>query len=298
MAFLGRGDIPLSRDPSARFLPWLMGAMAYFAALAVAGALLGHQLALKWDLTLGSVVTVQIPPAEQGSAVDDALRLAQALRILDSLPGVKRVAPVPRDKTLALLEPWLGRDLAETVPLPRLYDLHLGRPGAVDAASLEARLGELYPGTLVEDHGLWKSHVAALTRAVEIVGVAVLALVALVCVVAVAFAVRTSVSIHREVIAILHLIGAEDSYIAAEFQAHALKHALAGGILGALLALASAGALGLYVLDPAGWSPTRLGDLPLRPVEWALVAATPLPIAALSWAVARLSVFGMLRRMP
>ena len=72
MALLSRGDIPLSQDPSARYLPWLLGIMCYFAVLASVGAMTSHQLAARWDFALGSVVTVQIPP-KTDEASDAAL---------------------------------------------------------------------------------------------------------------------------------------------------------------------------------------------------------------------------------
>ena len=34
-----RSDLPLGQEGSARFLPWIVGAMVYLAALALAGAL-------------------------------------------------------------------------------------------------------------------------------------------------------------------------------------------------------------------------------------------------------------------
>ena len=237
MALLSRGDIPLSQDPSARYLPWLLGIMCYFAVLASVGAMTSHQLAARWDFALGSVVTVQIPPKTDEAS--DVPRLRQAERMMRQLPGLHRLVQVDMSRSAELLAPWLGADLASDLPLPRLFDLHFAAPPKIDFKQFNARLGELFPGALVEAHTQWMGHVATLTRAVEALGLTVLALVMGASVITVIFAVRTSVSIHREVIAILHLIGARDGYIASEFQAHVLKMALRGGLIGGLLAVAT-----------------------------------------------------------
>ncbi|WP_323797659.1 hypothetical protein [Nisaea sp.] len=299
MALIPRGDIPLSHDPSARYLPWLLGIMCYFAVLASVGAVTSHQLAARWDFALGSVVTVQIPAAvTEGS---DAPRLSQAERMMRQLPGILRLVRVDTSRSAELLAPWLGAELAADLPLPRLFDLHFAAPPEVDLKQFEARLGELFPGAMVEAHTQWMSHVAKLTRAVEVLGLTVLALVMGASVVAVIFAVRTSVSIHREVIAILHLIGARDGYIASEFQAHVLKMALRGGLVGGFLAVATlagvAAALEPEAVDGANLIPTLLGGLPAGVVEWSLIASAPVLVALVAWIAARLSVLGALRRM-
>ena len=299
MALMTRGDIPLSHDPSARYLPWLLGIMCYFAVLASVGAVTSHQLAARWDFALGSVVTVQIPSAvSEGS---DAPRLSQAERMMRQLPGVIRMVRVDTSSSAELLAPWLGADLAAELPLPRLFDLHFAAPPEIDLKQFESRLGELFPGAMVEAHTQWMGHVAKLTRAVEALGLTVLALVMGASVVAVIFAVRTSVSIHREVIAILHLIGARDGYIASEFQAHVLKMALRGGLVGGVLAVATlaggAAALEPEAVDGANLIPTLLGGLPAGIIEWLLIASAPVLVAFVAWIAARLSVLGALRRM-
>ena len=63
--------------------------------------------------------------------------------------------------------------------------------------------------------------------------------VALVATAAVIFTTRTGLAVHRDVIEVLHLIGARDSYIANGFAYHAWWTGLRGGLFGAILAAAS-----------------------------------------------------------
>ncbi|UUX48179.1 hypothetical protein NUH88_12210 [Nisaea acidiphila] len=299
MALIARGDIPLSEDPSARYLPWLLGIMCYFAVLATVGAVTSHRLAARWDFALASVVTVQIPAADPD--VDDTRKMEQAIRMMRGLPDLSRLQRVDPAESADLLAPWIGPDLVRDLPLPRLFDLHFAQSPAAALPQFEKRLAELYPGVTVDAHSRWMGHVARLTRAVEAMGLTVLVLVMGASVIAVIFAVRTSVSIHREVISILHLIGARDGYIASEFQAHVLKMALRGGAVGALLALGTLAAMSALLDPSAARSPGLLGavvgGLPADAVEWALIVAAPLLVAFVAWIAARFSVLGALRKL-
>ena len=49
-------DLPLAGDASARFLPWVAGAMVFLAALALAGAMLAQTVAARWQHDLAGTV--------------------------------------------------------------------------------------------------------------------------------------------------------------------------------------------------------------------------------------------------
>jgi len=120
-------------------------------------------------------------------------------------------------------------------------------------------------------------------------------LVGLVAVLAVVFVTRTGLSIHRNVIEILHLIGAQDNYIAKQFQRHSLALGLRGGMIGSALALATILTIG-YMLGrvESALVPVVLLSLP----EWALLALLPFATAGIAMVTARMTVLGTLARMP
>ena len=45
-------DLPLSKDPAVRILPWIVGLMVYLATMTLAGALLVSGLASDWSAGL------------------------------------------------------------------------------------------------------------------------------------------------------------------------------------------------------------------------------------------------------
>jgi cell division transport system permease protein len=113
--------------------------------------------------------------------------------------------------------------------------------------------------------------------------------------VAVGFAVRTGLAIHRDVVEVLHLIGARDSYIARQFASHAFRSTLKGGIIGlaAAVSLVAALAEGRGALGPL-----PLPEVKLTAVAWAIIAAVPLAAAAFARLAALATVHRQLKRMP
>lgn len=88
-----RLDIPLNRDGSVRFLPWIIGLMVYLAGLALAGTLVLNGALERWDRGLAGTLTVQVPPPEDGKG-DGGLALA--LQVLRQTRGVLSAEPLSR----------------------------------------------------------------------------------------------------------------------------------------------------------------------------------------------------------
>lgn len=301
MIFRRHSDLPLRGDATSRFLPWIIGVMVFLATLSVAGLLLAQDVTQRWRSALAGTLTVQVPPPF-GEA-DPQAQLAEVLQILRSTPGIARAEPLSIDQSRALLEPWLGSgQIIDELPLPRLIDVAL-RPGArLDFAALETRLAGIAPGIVLDDHGRWLGDLVLVARSVELVAATAVLLVALTAVLAVVFAVRTGLAIHREVIDVLHLVGARDSYIAQQFARHALTLSLRGSVLGALFALALL--LGIAVLATGGADGLAAeGFLPadiwqiLQPLDWAALAAVPVGAIVLAVLATRLAVMRALSRL-
>lgn len=301
MIFRRHSDLPLKGDATSRFLPWIIGVMVFLATLSVAGLLLAQDVTQRWRSALAGTLTVQVPPPF--GETDPQAQLADVLQILRGTPGIARAEPVSIEQSRALLEPWLGSgQIIDELPLPRLIDVAL-MPGArLDFAALETRLAGIAPGIVLDDHGRWLGDLVRVARSVELVAATAVLLVALTAVLAVVFAVRTGLAIHREVIDVLHLVGARDSYIAQQFARHALTLSLRGSIPGALFALvlllgvtmlANGGAEGLAA---EGFLSADLWRI-LQPLDWAALAAVPVGAVLLAVLATRLAVMRALSRL-
>ena len=289
--------LPLARDASRRFLPWLIAFMVWLAALALAAVRAGDP----WRRSLTGSVTVQIVPTETTDARTMEARVNSALVLLRATPGVKSANAVSADRTAALLEPWLGRNaLSESIglPIPRLIDVSVEPETsniAVDLGTLAAQLAETVPGASLDDHGQWLDRLIALARAIEAIGFAILIVISLAAIATVVFATRTGLAIHHDVIELLHLIGARDDFVARQFQLNALWLGLKGGATGVVLAVGTLLILGsLAAKVEAGLLP----PVTLAIWQWMALGGVAIAAAIISVATARITVLRTIGRMP
>lgn len=80
--------LPLTRDASSRFLPWLIAFMVWLAAMALAAVLVLSSFSNQWRNDLTGTLTVQIATAPDGQLATTERRLNRALDILRKSPGV------------------------------------------------------------------------------------------------------------------------------------------------------------------------------------------------------------------
>ena len=287
-----RSDLPFDGDAAGRFLPAIIAFMVFLAALALAGAIVLDGATARWSESLRGALTVQIAPgkrAETEAAIDTVLD------ILLTTEGIMSAETLPEAEIVALLEPWLGTgNVSSDLPLPRLIDVGL-RPGAPpDVAALAARIEAAVPGARLDDHQVWVSGLVRLGRSVQAVAAAVVALIGLAAIAVVVFTTRAGLAVHRDIIEIMHIIGARDSYIARQFQRHALVLGLRGGVIG--LALAAATLIGGAALAGEVAAPL-LPRLVFPWSGWAGLAALPFATAAIATVTARVTVMRALGRL-
>ncbi len=294
-------DLPLERDETSRFLPWIVAFIVFLAALALAAALVVDEAVSSWNRGLSSAVSVQVPPPAGGDVAAGERRLAAVLQVVRATPGVAGAEQVPEEKVRALLEPWLGgAGGLDALPLPALVDVRLADPDNVDLAAMTAQLQAISPEISVDSHRLWLDELIGRVRWAQIVAIGVVLLNGLAAFGTVVFATRTGLMVHQRIVEVLHLMGATDRYIARQFAMQALRLGLRGGLIGivpALLALVLVTQLGGEWAggDFGGW----LGpEIALRPWQWALLLLVPLVTAAIAVYTAWRTVMRMLERLP
>ena len=299
----GFDDLGLQRALSDRLLPFLVAAMAFLAALALAGSVAAAALARHWQQGAEAVLTVQVPDPASPSAVGGTGRLTEVLALLRANPAVATARPLSEAELDALLRPWLGAAAGRlALPLPAVVAVRLAAPDA-PLAALSGSLGAAAPGTLVESHGVWVRRLAALARSLQACAAVALLVVAAVAVAVVAVATHAGIAARREAIEIVHGLGASDGYIAARFAGRATRLAAIGGAAGALAALpvlltlaglaAPFGELNAPA-PPAGAMPA--GGLPA--LLWLALPLLPVIAAAIGYLTAQATVRSWLRRLP
>jgi cell division transport system permease protein len=295
--FSAERDLYLGRDASGRFLVWIIGFMVILGSLALASAMLLADVGQGWRVELAGKLTVQIMPDED--VEDDAMALGRRVRMAEKFlaaqPGVARVETLPDRRIAMLLEPWLGpRSPENSLPMPKLVDVELVPGAGIDIPDLARRLGELIPGSAVDDHGVWLTRLLALTGAIETASLSILGLVLAAAIATVVFTTRAGLAIHHDEIELLHLVGAEDHYIARQFRVHALSLSLKGGIAGFIVSAATLAALGFI---GEGAAIGMIPQISLSVTQWLVLVLLPLATSLIATSTAHMTVMRSLARM-
>ena len=214
---VGFDELGLRRAISDRMLPFLVAAMAFLAALALAGWVGAASLARHWQQGAGSEVTVQVPRPREPAAQGGGARLDRVLALLVGAPGIASARALSDEELGELLRPWLGSGAERlAVPLPAVIAVRLA-DADMELGRLARRLDEAAPGTLVESHDVWIRRLSVLARSLQACAGLALLLVAAVAAAVIAVATRAGLVARREAIEIVHGLGATDGYIAARF---------------------------------------------------------------------------------
>ena len=293
-------DLPLDQDPSGRFLPWLVAVMVFLLSLTIAGLFILEAVTSRWDENIAGSLTIQLAPvthaemtAEERAAADSG-RLDRLMRLLAETPGIE-TAEALSDATLsAMLEPWIGRsDLISDLPIPKIIELTLSRSVPINLDQLEETLIRELPGAHLDDHRLWLERLDDLADYVEAVGIGLVGLVMAATVIAVVFVTRSGLELHRDIIELLHLMGAKDSYIARQFARHAMSLGLKGGVAGLGLVTPCLILMGLLF----GRFDALIAAVFSAPLFWVCLALLPLLAAGIGRMTARRTVLRVLRHM-
>jgi cell division transport system permease protein len=217
-----------------RTLVLLIAIMTFLSGVTLGGVVLVQKSAIAWSSDVGREVTIQIRPVE-GEVMESNLRTAVALA--EQTPGVSSARALTIEESEALLEPWLGAGLdLSAIEIPRLVVVQLGDPADADIEKLQRDLSAV-KGASLDTHAAWRQQLNVMAGTIVVSGLLVLALIVVATVLAIIFATRGTMASNREIVDVLHFIGASNSFIAGEFQGRFLAIGFRGGIVGGLGAI-------------------------------------------------------------
>lgn len=215
-------------------LTLVIAIMSFLAALTAGGVYVVFNAANVWTNKISAEITVQIQQ-RAGDSGDE--KSAEITRFISDQNGVKRVTPFTREQSLKLVEPWIGKsEVLKSFAIPRLIAVEIDRDNPPDISTLKKVLEAKYPGALLDDHGHWRHEIRRLTRLLELAGIGMLFLMATATGAVIIAAATSSLASNREIVSVLNFVGAEEKFIARQFEAHFLKVGIKAGIAGAGLA--------------------------------------------------------------
>ena len=276
-----------TRDGS---LVFVVAVLCFLACVTALGVIAADRAASGWSSQLAEEATV-IVRARPGETPDSAA--ARAAEALAGVSGVSEARALEPEKAYDLVRPWLG-DVAdiEDLPVPRLVAVSLDQRHPATAATLEAALKSQGVDAIVDDHSLWLKDVRRSAGIARGMGTVVFLLIAGAAGAVVAFATRAGLAAQRDVVEVLHLSGAEDSFIARLFQIRFARVAAVAGLIGACGAILS-GAILRFLGGSQGLTPAL-------PIAWSdLLAVLPCPLLAAGVAAlaARFTAGALIREM-
>lgn len=265
------------------------GAMTFLCVFALALSLASGRLASRWSDALARTATIRLAaPPDQMQMQTDAILL-----LLSTTPGVESARAMTDDEARALLEPWFGPDLPiEALPIPRLIEVVEDDPG-YDGEGLRQRLAAEAPGAVLDDHTRWRRPLAEAAGRLRLLGWLAIGLIGSTMAAMITLAASASLAANSQVIRVLRLVGARDSYIARAFVRRFTLRALSGSAVGAV-----AGAIGVALLPNADAAGGFLTGLGFTGAGWLWPLILP-PLAGLvAFFATRRAAFQKLRELP
>jgi cell division transport system permease protein len=282
---------------SGRALLAVIAIMTFLAALTLGAVVLVRSASGDWQSAVAREVTIQLRPSEQRDIEAD---VRKAAAIASGTPGVAAARPFSKEESARLLEPWLGSGLPlGELPVPRLIVVRLAPGEAPDFAELRKQLAEI-PGATLDDHRGFVDRMRAIARSAVAIGLGLLALVLAAAMMSVMFATRGAMAANRQIIEVLHVVGAKDAFIAAEFQRHFLLVGLKGGAIGGAAAMALFALAGMtsdWLGGNASEAAALFGSLALGLEGYGAMLGLVVLIAAVTAGTSRLTVRRTLKEL-
>jgi cell division transport system permease protein len=295
-----RGHAPIvpAGSVTGRSLTLVISIMCFLACLTAGAVYMMTQSAEAWMKDIASEVTVQVEPR---SGVDTEATIKSVVAFLGKQSGIRNVRILSLDESGKLLEPWLGQtDALSQLPVPRLIALELDRSSPPDLEAMRGEMGRQYKAVTLDDHRLWQKQIRTVTRSFALGGLAILLLVGAATTAIIVSATRSALVSNREIVEVLHFVGATDRFIAREFERHFLQLGIRAGLVGALSAMVMFFALPT-ALDLLGGGTMTLAELhrlvgvgALDPAGYVLLGIVVVVIAALCMLTSRFGVYRIL----
>ncbi|MEW5961951.1 MAG: ABC transporter permease [Pseudomonadota bacterium] len=281
-----------------RSLTLVVSIMCFLACLTAGAVYLINQSAAAWMRDIASEVTVQVEPRDK---VDSEKVVKEVALYLSGQQGIAGVRPLTLEQSSALLEPWLGTsDALKSLPVPRLIALELDRNTPPNLDAMRKELGARFPAASIDDHRQWQRQIQTVTRSFALGGLAILLLVAAATTAIIVSATRSALASNREIVEVLHFVGATDAFIAREFEKHFLRLGIRAGMVGALSAMAVFLAMPTAMELLGGGTVTvaelhrLIGTGTLDAAGFVLLGIVVVVIAALCMVTSRFGVFRIL----
>lgn len=229
----GKPPIVPPGSVTGRALVWVIAIMGFLSSLTAGSVYMIDDSRRAWLSDVSSEVTVEVMPEGTFEEVDQ--RAQQITNFLTGQNGVRNVQLITTEQSAELVKPWLGQVSAiDDLPFPRLIAVELDIDDPPDITTMRAALQSKFPTAQLDDHRAWQQQIRRVTGSLALAGIMVMVLMAAATVGIIVSAARSAIASNKDIVEVLNFVGAEEKFIARQFELHFLKVGIKAGIVGAI----------------------------------------------------------------
>ena len=273
-----KNEIPIDDEETSVFMYVLSSIYMYLFIIVLAIVMSINTMVKSWEKDILGSITIQVSPIENENKKIDANKtqeqLNKVLQFIENADGVKSVHVID-DKTVErLMSPWLGNKVdINTLPIPQLLDVQLKDNAEINYDEMTRGLHKVTPNASIDNHRLWLNRLLKFAGSLKTLALSVLFMVIGICAFSIYYSTRTSLGINLNSIEILHIIGAQDKYIAKQYAKSYAKIGFFSGVIGLTFAIPSIVLVSKYGISTGSG---LLNSAGLSTFHWLFMMITPL----------------------
>jgi len=220
LSLKGDYDFDFQSDKSNRLIPFILAFLMYSVIIAITSGIFTFNLTKEWSDSLNGHITVEVQTAvdSSNSALTENQK-SEILKILKETNGIRSAQQLQDSDILKILEPWLkGTAIPDDFPFPTIFDVETDRSVQINLLDLNARLSKITSGIKIHDHADWYAPILNISRGLFGFSIILAFFIFITVCITVVFITKKTLSVHKDIVRILQLIGARNGYIASQFK--------------------------------------------------------------------------------
>jgi cell division transport system permease protein len=254
-----------------------------------------------WRSLIEYQASIEIPALQaDGTTISDAQSIQNQKRVIDLLVNsaiAHNVSLMGQSEVAGLLKPWLGQDsqILDSLEMPTIINFKVTSEDNASLEQLAARIQKIIPRARLQTHQNWLDKFLDIMRGVHSLGVLILIITLATTIFVISGAVRARMSIYKEELYLLHIMGATDQFILKQFVLYLSRISIPACFSGYLIAVLILSLLSLTLLK---------ADIQFLPSftfdqdQFLMLLLVPIVICSIALFIGCRTVLNEMRKMP
>ena len=225
-----RTDFPEKKNNSLKFMNLIMAIIVFLSILSISGFNVFNKILNQWVGTAKGTITIQIPSSE---IYNEDIKINNTLLALNKLENIQSAQIISKNQLIRLLEPWIGDDIKnKNLPLPTMIDVTIAQDYDGAISDIKKVLSNIIPNARIDSHRVWFEKLIRLTDGLRTLSLIIVIIVNLALILTIINITLSSMAEFSKTTELLHILGANDYYIAQQFAKKIFVSASYGSIIG------------------------------------------------------------------